>query len=60
MSAIHWIVVDEIDAADAMTSHAPIGYRWACTSSTGLPPGKLRVSFLPESTFVEDRTDGQT
>lgn len=51
---MYCIIIDDIDLTDAPMKFAPSGYRWAATSNTGLPKGKWRLTFLPESAFVDD------
>jgi hypothetical protein len=46
---MHTILIDEKDI-DGVT--APKGMRWACSSTAGLPGGRVRVTFLPESCFT--------
>lgn len=55
---LHCIVIDDADLPDAPTKFAPEGYRWAATSNAGLPKGKWRLTFLPESAFT-DSPQGQ-
>lgn len=47
---MHVVILDE---ADLEHYEPPVGYRWACTSNTGLSKGKYRVTFLPESAFLK-------
>lgn len=58
---MHCIIIDDADLTGAPTKLAPTGYRWAATSNTGLPRGKWRLTFLPESAFIDARpTENQT
>lgn len=38
--------------------HVAKGLRWAATSNAGLPDGKVRLTFLPESAFREPHDAG--
>lgn len=49
---MHCIIIDDADLPNAPTRFAPEGYRWAATSNSGLPKGKWRLTFLPESAFT--------
>lgn len=47
------IIIDDADLPNAPTKFAPEGYRWAATSNAGLPKGRWRLTFLPESAFTD-------
>jgi predicted amidohydrolase len=50
---MHVIVVPVEEAEEAATGRAPAGYRLASVSNTGLPAGKVRMTFLPEDAFLK-------
>jgi hypothetical protein len=54
---MHVVVIDAtgaaLEAADKAAEEK--GLRWASSSNTGLPRGKMRVTYLPHSAFTTPR-----
>ncbi len=49
---MHYEYINEGDPAPEVE-----GMRIACVSNAGLPPGKLRITYLPNDAFTDNPTE---